>query len=409
MRAFLFFRRTKMAKRTERHKTRIGTSSGFAIHLRGAGVDQQKMDETILDYLRMESDLLGQETRPTEFNARMSIEAIARGDYQPDRACSLEGPSANVREKLRYMKYLGFIRKDGFRTQVLTDYVGALNANNSVARLNLLQHRIARWKLRCPQGAGGRWTPKQNGYRHYRIRLGIMFLYGLKSAEDHGVEIDTDDLTLTALRFFTPARHERVDEEFLKNHIDQYFASKAESLPDYRAEFESQMDRVERDLGENLRANDPCAFARKCRNAANDAYCLIILMRNVSLIEAPNCNTAIEHWSATQESYDHTGKVPEFNIVTLTDTGRQLLAESIELLPIWYEDICTLIPSEEHEGRARMVFYVNKLCLDNNIPQDTISDDEIDCLSTLGVSGRCKNRVFIPDRRPVFELQYDMP
>jgi len=96
MRAFLFFRRRKMAKRTERHKTRIGTSSGFAIHLRGAGVDQEKMDEIILDYLRMESDLLGQETRPTEFNARMSIDAIARGDYQPDRTCSLEGPSANV-------------------------------------------------------------------------------------------------------------------------------------------------------------------------------------------------------------------------------------------------------------------------------------------------------------------------
>lgn len=43
MRAFLSFRRRKMAKRTERHKTRIGTSSGFAIHFRGAGVDQEKM------------------------------------------------------------------------------------------------------------------------------------------------------------------------------------------------------------------------------------------------------------------------------------------------------------------------------------------------------------------------------
>ena len=317
--------------------------------------------------------------------------------------------SPNVREKLRYMKYLGFIRKDGFRTQVLTDYVRALNANNSVARLNLLQLRIACWKLRCPQGAGRRWTPKQNGYRHYRIRPGIMFLYALKSAEDHGVEIDTDDLTLTALRFFTPAQHDPVDEEFLKNHIDQYFASKAESLPDYKAEFESQMDRVERDLGVNLRAYDSCAFARKCRNAANDAFCLIILMRKVSLIEAPNCNTAIEHWSATQKSYDHTGKVPEFNIVTLTDAGRQLLAESIELLPIWYEDICTLTPSEEHEGRAKMVFNVNKLCLDNNISQDTISGDEIACLANLGLSGRCENGVFIPDHSPVFELQYDMP
>lgn len=95
-----------MTKRSERHRRRVGRSSGFALHLRAAGVDQQKMDEMISVYLRMESDLLGQETSTTDFNARMSIEAIARGDYQPDRNCSLEGPSANVREKLRYMKYL---------------------------------------------------------------------------------------------------------------------------------------------------------------------------------------------------------------------------------------------------------------------------------------------------------------
>jgi len=236
-----------------------------------------------------------------------------------------------------------------------------------------------------------------------------MFLYAFKSAEDHGVEIDTDDLSLTALRFFTPLQHDRVDEECLKNHIDQHFTSKVESLPDYRAEFESQMDRVERDLGENLRANDPCAFARKCRNAANDAYCLIILMREVELIEADNRNSAIGHWSATQRSYNRTPKVPEFNVVRLTETGRHVLTDSIELLPIWYEDICKLIPSDAREGRASLAFYVNKLCLDNNISQDTISDDQLGYLANLGLSGRFENGVFIPDRRPVFELQYDMP
>jgi len=125
--------------------------------------------------------------------------------------------------------------------------------------------------------------------------------------------------------------------------------------------------------------------------------------------EAPNCNTTIVHWSATQESYDRTKKVPEFNIVTLTEAGRQVLSESIELLPIWYEDICTLIPSDAYEYRARLAFYVNTLCLDNNISQDTISDDQLDYLANLGLSGRYENGVFIPDRRPVFELQYDMP
>jgi len=314
-----------------------------------------------------------------------------------------------VREKLRYMKYLGFIRKDGFRTLVLDNYVRALNVNDKVARLRLLQHRIARWKLCCPQGAGAGWTPQQNGYKHYRIRPGVMFLYAVKSAEDNGVKIDTDDLTLTALRFFTPHQHDRVDEEFLKNYIDEYFAGKVESLPDYKAEFESQMARVEGDLGKNLRANDPCAFARKCRNAANDAYCLIILMRKTYLVEAPNCDTEIEHWSATQESYDRTGKVPEFNIVTFTDAGRQLLAESINLLPIWYEDICALIPSDAERDRARIAFFVKELSLGNNISENEIFKEDIDCLANLGVFGRCENGVFVPNRRPVFELQYDMP
>jgi len=398
-----------MAKRTERHKTRIGTSGGFALHFRGAGVDQEKMDKIILDYLRKKADLLGEDTSSADFNAQMAIEVIARGDYQPDRTQNLEGTSAYVREKLKYMKDLGFIRKDGYLTQTLRDYVRLSQTNDSAAILELLQQRIGRWKLSCPQGAGPKRTPKQNGYRHYRIRPGIMFLYALKSAEDHGVEIDTDDLTLTALRFFTPAQHDPVDEEFLKNHIDEYFASKAESLPDYRVEFESQMDRVERDLGVDLRANDPCAFARKCRNATNEAYCLIILMRKTDLIEADNCNMAIGHWSATQRAYENTRKVPEFNIVRLKDAGRRILLESINLLPVWYEDICAVISSSVEEDRKRMADFVERLALGENIPQSDISQHELEYLSNLGVTGTCQNRVFIPERRPVFELQYDSP
>jgi hypothetical protein len=398
-----------MAKRTERHKTRIGTSGGFALHFRGAGVDQEKMDKIILDYLRKKADLLGEDTSSADFNAQMAIEVIARGDYQPDRTQNLEGTSAYVREKLKYMKDLGFIRKDGYLTQTLRDYVRLSQTNDSAAILELLQQRIGRWKLSCPQGAGPKRTPKQNGYRHYRIRPGIMFLYALKSAEDHGVTIDTDDLTLTALRFFTPAQHDPVDEEFLTDYIDQYFAEKAVKVPDYEAEYESQMDRVERDLGKNLRANDPCAFARKCRNAANDAYCMIILMRKVSLIEAPNCNAAIEHWSATQLSYERTGKVPEFNIVTLTEAGRQLLAASVGLLPIWYEDLCAVVPSDPDQGRARVAFFLNELCQGQNILQDQIYDEDLEWLRGLGLSGRFENGTFIPNRRPLFELQYDMP
>jgi hypothetical protein len=398
-----------MARRSDRHRRRIGRSGGFVLHFRGAGVDQEKMDKIILDYLRKKSDLLGEDTSSADFNAQMAIEVIARGDYQPDRTQNLEGTSAYIREKLKYLKDLGFVRKDGYLTQTLRDYVKFSQRNDAAAILELLQQRIGRWKLFCPQGAGPKWTPKQNGYTHYRIRPGIMFLYAIKSAEDHGVEIDTDDLTLTALRFFTPAQRDPVDEGFLKEYVDQYFAEKAVRVPDYKAAYEGQIDRVERDLGENLRANDPCAFARKCRNAANEAYCLIILMRKTDLIEADNCNMAIGHWSATQQSYEQTGKVPEFNIVRLMEAGRQLLAESIELLPIWYEDICSSIPSDAREDRDRLVDHINRLCLDNRIPQDAIANNDVEYLEALGLAGRFENGVFVPDRRPLFELQYDMP
>jgi len=206
-----------------------------------------------------------------------------------------------------------------------------------------------------------------------------------------------------------PREHDRVDEGFLKKYIDEYFSNKAQNLPDYRAGFESQMDRVEGDLGEELRANDPCAFERKCRNAANDAYCLIILMRGADLIEADNRNAAIGHWSATQQAYDDTPKVPEFNVVRLKETGRKLLAETIELLPIWYEDICALIPSGAGTARPRMAFFVKELGLGNNISEKEISSEERECLATLGLEGKCENGVFVPNHRPVFELQYDMP
>ncbi len=132
-------------------------------------------------------------------------------------------------------------------------------------------------------------------------------------------------------------------------------------------------------------------------------------MRKVGLIEADNRNSAIGHWSGTQQTYEKTGKVPEFNIVRLKDAGRRLLFESINLLPVWYEDICEVMSSREDKDPAKMATFVNELSMGNNISQDTISNDEIDCLANLGLSGRCENGMFIPDRRPVFEQQYDRP
>ena len=61
------------------------------------------------------------------------------------------------------------------------------------------------------------------------------------------------------------------------------------------------------------------------------------------------------------------------------------------------------------EDIKRMADFVEKLALGENIPQSDISEQELEYLARLGLTGRCENGVFIPERRPVFELQYDRP
>ena len=394
-----------MVHRSIRRRKRKGRSSGFVIHFRGAAVDQDKMDMIILDYARRTGDLLRQNGTRTEFNARMGIDAIAAGLYRPDRSSSLEGISANIREKLKYMKDLGLVRRDDYATERMAEYVGILNAGNTDAKQRFLQDCVGRWKLLCPQGSRARWTPNQNGYLHYRIRPGTMLLYAAQCAEDEGVEIDTDDVMLSVLRFFTEKEKAIVDESFLRTHIERYFARKARRAPNYRREFEKQMDRVERDLGMKLRAGDHNAFARKCRNAANDAYCFIIFLRNAGVVETENRNSSINHWSATQQAYEHTPRVPEFNVLTFTDAGRRVLREGLERIPIWFEDIRQVCPAQE----SRTAFLVNELALGVDLDRAHVTAEDIRHLARLGLKGSFRGNAFVPTKRPAFELQYDMP
>jgi hypothetical protein len=396
-----------MVEKSHRHRKRIGKSSGFVIHFRGAGVDQETMDRIILDYFRKTSDLLRPNGTRTDFNARMGIDAIARGDYLPDRTSKLEGISAYIREKLKYMKDLGLIRRDDFTTHKMSEYVRILESGDVTAKKKFLQDRVAKWKLISPQGARTRWTPRQNGYLHYRIRPGIMLLYAIKCAERQGVEIDTDDLMLSALRFFTPKENSCVDEDFIKEHIENYFKRKARSIPDYESEFVKQMQRVETDLGIDLREEDPHAFSRKCRNAANDAYCLIIFMRNAGVMNTENRNNAVGHWSATQQAYESTPRVPEFNVLSLTDAGKHVLEDSLKKEPIWYEDIQMIFL--EKDTRTRMAFLVNELAQGGNLSSENVTAEEIEQLHELHLEGSVRGSMFIPEKLPVFELQYDMP
>lgn len=376
--------------------------------MRSAGVDPKKMDEIILDYARRKGSLLGREDSRTDFNARMGIEAISKGLYRPDRASSLEGTGANIREKLRLMKDLGLVRRDDFATDELRQYVRILEDGDAGKRLDFLQRRIARWKLVSPQGSQTAWSPRQNGYKHYRIRPGVMLLYAAERAEKRGVEIDTDDVVLSASRFFTPNEVATVDEVFLQQHIRDYFTMKKRRRPDYRRSFERLMDRVERDLGTDLRKADKVAFQRKCRNAANEAYCLIIMMRNAGLVRTKKISSSrIGHWSASQQSYEHTPPVPELNVLRITDDGRRLLAEALERLPVWYVDIAAV--SSHASVASRIAFLVNELAQGVDLKRSKLTLADLKRLKALGITGKSRGGMYVPHKRPVFSLQHDMP
>lgn len=394
-----------MVDASKRRRKRVGKSSGFTIHFRGAGVDQEKMDQIALDYAKKKRDLLNRATSKTDFNARMGIDAIADGRYRPDRTASLDGTAANIREKLRYMKDLGLVRSDHYATQRMRVYARIVQSGDQKAKLGFLQDCVGRWKILSPQGSSAGWTPTQNGYQHYRIRPGVMALYAVDRAQAYGLDADTDDLALSALRFFTPRQKSLVDEAFLTSHIDTYFKEKAQNGIDYEGEFEMQMDRVEKDLGKALRKTDADAFARKCRNAGNSGYCFTIFLRNAGVVDTQNLNHNVPHWSATQQSYENTPRVPQFNLLQMTAEGAKVLADAASRVPVWYADIERMFYSQ----RSRMAFLVNELAQGAALSSTELSAAEISALARLGVSGVVQGGIFVPDKLPLFDLQSDMP
>ena len=387
--------------RRHRHLQRIGRSSGFAVHYRNLGVRQEIMDRWIQGYYRHHGDLLRQVMRGPEFNALMGIEAIARGDYRPDRTHSLAGAAAYDREKKKYMKDLGLARKDDAITEKMAQYIRILEQGGDLIRF--LREQAIKIKLFCPQTNVANWSPRQNGYAHYRIRPLVMLLYAVQTGNELGIEINTDDIVLSAFRFFTPREQALIDEEFMMEYIREYMERKLRGEIDYQREFESMMQRVETDLREDLRSQDSHAFARKCRNAANEAYCAIIFVRFLGWVNAPK-GARPGHWSATQQAYGDTPVVPEYNILTLTEAGETALNDALGIAPIWYKDIEAIFG----QRCFREIEIINRLALTGEY-RGELSESQIQGLQALGIELISDDGAFRAIRPPVFDLQYDMP
>jgi hypothetical protein len=331
----------------------------------------------------------------------MGTEAIAAGDYLPDRHQSLAGAAAYHREKRKYMKDLGLARADDVITDRMRQYIRVLESGGD--RIGFLRGQALKMKLLCPQAANVGWTPRQNGYTHYRIRPIVMFLYAIRSARLHGVEATTDDIALSAFRFFTPGEQQRVDETFLTNHIDAFYQRKAQASMDYEHEFRALMTRVERDLGQNLSRLDRHAFARKCRNAGNEVYCTIIFLRELALINTRRIEP--QRWSCTQQRYEDTPPVPQFNILALAADAERALTETLTRVPVWHADLVHVFGQECY----REIAIVNRLANCQSVGSDETTDAQIRGLEELGIELIGEDANYRPRRVPVFELQYDMP
>ena len=209
--------------RRQSHRRRTGKTRGFCLHYRHPGVQQRKMDRWISEYHKEISSVLSKGSRGQLFNIQMGTKAIARGDYIPDRACDLKGVAAYDREKFKGMKDLGLATKDDLITQRMREYLSAIG--NDRLKTELLRNYGMRIKLQCPQTVWRFFRPghRQNGYAHYRIRPLVMFLYAIKRGNDTGVDVNTDDIALSAFLYFTPMQQPLVNEDYLTNYINDYF------------------------------------------------------------------------------------------------------------------------------------------------------------------------------------------
>lgn len=392
------------AGRRERHRRRVVTGRGLTVHLRAFGVQLPKMYRWIEDHAEVVRSVLSRRLRGEDHDARMSAAGIARGDYRPDRSEILTGAAAYIREKRVLMKYLGLQRNDWTPTRRLADYIRQVESGTDPSEL------LARYgleaKLMCPQIRSYIYRPAMNqaSYAHCRIRPYVMLLYGLRLAKEHGILLNTDDIALSVLRFYPPQAQPQVTEDFLKGRIEEYVSRKADQGIDYEEEWTELLEEVETEIGGDLHS-DPLIFKQKCRNGANNVWCFLIFARNVSWIDAEFREP--DHWSASRQEYRRRGLTfsVAYEEVAITAKGERDLADALDRVPVWYEDVVSGFPERPFDAAA----VLNQLAHRGRVSGDGIDEEWIRRLSSLGLSVRREGNEVVVDERPLFSLPYDIP
>lgn len=398
-----------MPKR-DKHYEREVTGRAFTLHTRAFGVDHLKMNRWIRAHHDIITDLFLVYPHGQQMDERQAASAIGRGDYNPDRARLNGGPAAYSREKRVHMKYLGLYRGDGVTTNRMRRYIQALDQGNT--GIELLREYSLKIKLECPQVRTYLYEKghSQASYAHYRIRPIVMFLYAIKQGQELHTTVNTDDVVLSVLRFYPPYETQSIDEIFLKKKIEEYFQRKVSEGIDYYREFRQLYELVSVESKEKLPNPDidPLLFKQKCRNSANNAWCLIIFTKRLGLIDTDIIRAPLPHWSSTQQEYMKRGITypTEYDEITLTSIGKEVLASSLQLAPVWYKDIQKVF-GKDLVGEALNMISI--LAHDGKISKDSMSSDIITGLSTLGVELKLKGNFYHAIRKPLYELEYDIP
>lgn len=381
------------------HLRRTGKTRGFTLHYRHLGVNQNKMDRWIKEYHTQLSSIISRGTRGQAFNIFMGTRAIAKGDYKPDRAWDLKGVAAYDREKKKYMKDLGLATKDDLISQRLLSYITTLTKGNDTVMM--LREYGSRMKLQSPQATWNTFKrgSRQAGYSHYRIRPLTMFLYAIKSGNDRGLDVNTDDIALSSFLYFPPWKCNRVDEKFLKKWIDDYFDHKLKQRVKYESIFKKLFKEVKEEL--ECKVTHPYAFEQKCRNAGNEIYCTSLFLRYIDVINI--YETKPKHWSCTQMSYNKTGPAG-YGFFSLTPDGKNELKKALSLIPVWHKDIRDTFGNNWVEA----VNIINLFSKNKEVSQGTISEDMIPLFSSLGITLKQTERGYRALEIPDFDLQYDL-
>lgn len=409
----------------DRHQMRIVTGRAFAIHTRSLAPDIDKMNNVVREVERRVSHIFFN-AKGVQFDRQLGLGVATAIAYGMEKS-STAGLEAYMREKKVFMKYLGLFRSDQILPKRLDRYLAALNSGGD--HFALLREFALGMKLMCPQVATTKFEKgdRQAGWGNYRIRPIVMALYAINTAAERNIEANTDDMVLAPLRFFPPYQRDPVTEAFLMKFIDEYFDRKAKQSIDYEKEFRAMYADVLAERKKNIATdyNDE-DFKRKCRNAANDAWCLLIFLKTIGLIEVDNQNPA--RWSSTQQRYGHTFGV-QYQVVRLTADGKAGLAGALDRIPVWYEDITALSPLVQ--VRDAVTNAVEELAESGSFPVSTVtkaavtaagglekwwSDDEgfkvqgKEMLEKLGLKVTISEdgESFLAPKKPLFDREYDV-